>query len=115
MVITRARVRINRVNRVRLPILLVVRWTGKMFFSCPRSRLRIWSRETGSVVPSHISLLISILRLNTVLTSGIPPKFRGGVHLFILTAIRNYVPMAGHARNYVPMAFTAESPPAQGQ
>ena len=28
------------------------------------SRLRIWSRETGSAVPSRVSLLISILRLN---------------------------------------------------
>ena len=69
MVITHvARVRINR---VRLPILLVVSWTGKKWiFPCrPRSRLRIWSRETGSaVVPSRLSLLISILRLNLVLT-----------------------------------------------
>ena len=34
-------------------------------------------------VPSRISLLICILRLNLVLTYGIPPKFRGGIHLFI--------------------------------
>ena len=40
-----------------------------------------WSRETGSAVPSRVSLLISILGLNLVLTSGIPPEFRGGVHL----------------------------------
>ena len=40
-----------------------------------------WSRETGSAVPSRVSLLISILRLNLVLTYGIPPEFRGGVHL----------------------------------
>ena len=46
--------------------------------------LRIWSRETGSAVPSRVSLLISILRLNLVLTYGIPPEFHGGVHLFIL-------------------------------
>ena len=39
--------------------------------------------ETGSAVPSRVSLLISILRLNMVLTYGIPPEFRGGVHLFI--------------------------------
>ena len=32
----------------------------------------------------RVSLLISILRLNLVLTYGIPPEFRGGVHLFIL-------------------------------
>ena len=48
-------------------------------FSC----LKIWSRETGSAVPSRVSLLISILRLNLMLTYGIPPEFRGGVHLFI--------------------------------
>ena len=48
-----------------------------------RSRLRIWPRETGSAVPSRVSLLISILRLNLVLTCGIPTDFRGGVHLFI--------------------------------
>ena len=29
-----------------------------LFFSCPRSSLRIWSRDTGSAVPSRISLVI---------------------------------------------------------
>ena len=48
-------------------------------FPCPRACLRNWSRETGSAVPSRVSLLISILRLNLVLTYGIPPEFRGGV------------------------------------
>ena len=38
--------------------------------------LRIWSRETGSAVPSRVGL-------NLVLTYGIPPKFRGVVHLLI--------------------------------
>ena len=55
--------------------------TGKMFFPRPRSRLRIRSRETGSAVPSCVSPLISILRLNLVLTHGIPPAFRDGVQL----------------------------------
>ena len=55
----------------------------KIISPCPRSRLRIWSRETGSAVPSRVSLLISILRLNLVVTYGIPPDFRGGVHLFM--------------------------------
>ena len=45
--------------------------------------LRIWSRETGSAVPSRFSLFISILRLNLVLTYGNPPEFRGGVLSFI--------------------------------
>ena len=55
----------------------------KYFFPCPRSRLRIWSRETGSAVPSRDNLLISMIRPNLVLTYGIPPGFRGGVNLFI--------------------------------
>ena len=52
-------------------------------FPYPRSRLRIWSRETSSAVPFRVSLLMSILRLNLVLTYGIPPEFRGGIHFFI--------------------------------
>ena len=71
------------INRVRLPILLVVRRTGKMIISLSAFVPGIWSRETGSAVPSCVCLLISILRLNLVLTYGIPPEFRGGVHLFI--------------------------------
>ena len=79
------------------------------------SRLRICSPETVLAVPSRVSQLISILRPNLVLTYGIPPEFRGGVHLFIL----NRHTASGHSRVYrvtqfVPMAFTAESPPAQG-
>ena len=54
---------------------------GKRMFPCSRTCLRIWSRETGSAVSSRVSLLISILRLILVLTYGIPPEFRGGVHL----------------------------------
>ena len=38
--------------------------------------LRIWSRETGSAVPSRVSLPISILRLNLVLTYGIPLELK---------------------------------------
>ena len=45
--------------------------------------MRIWFCETGSAAPSRVSLLISILRLNLVLTRGILADFRGGVHLFI--------------------------------
>ena len=40
-------------------------------------------REMGSAFPSRVSLLLSILRLNLVLTYGIPLEFRGGVQLFI--------------------------------
>ena len=54
-----------------------------VFFPVPVARLRIWSRDTVSAVPSRVSLLISMLRLNLVFTYGIPPEFRGGVHLLI--------------------------------
>ena len=58
----------------------------------------------------------SILRLNLVLTHGIPPHFHGGVHLFILTVIFHQVSLEfTGSRIRVPMAFTAESPPAEGQ
>ena len=40
---------------------------GNEYSTGPRTCLRIWSRETGSAVPSRVSLLISILRLNLVL------------------------------------------------
>ena len=36
------------------------------------------SRETGLAVPSRVSLLISILRLNLVLTYAIPPESSDG-------------------------------------
>ena len=43
------------------------------YFLYSRSRLKIWSRETGSGVSFRVTLL-----------HGIPPAFRGGVHLFII-------------------------------
>ena len=104
-----ARVWINRVpGQVANPARGQLNRENKYFY-CPRSRLRIWSRETGWAVSSRVSLLITILRLNLVLTYEIPPEFRGVAHLFIQTAIRH------RAINCVPMASTAESPPAQGQ
>ena len=45
-------------------------------FTCSR----IWSRETVSAVPSRVSLLIPIFRLNLVLTYGIPPDLLDGAH-----------------------------------
>ena len=63
-------------------------------FSCPRSRLRIWSRETGSAVPSRVSLLISILRLNMVLTHEVPPDFRAAP----IYSYRH--PLSGQSRVY---------------
>ena len=69
-----------------------------------------------SAVPFRVSPLISILRLNLVFTYGVPPEFRGDVHLYIQTVIRHRVsPEFIRSRNCVPMAFTTESPPAQSQ
>ena len=39
------------------------------------------SRDAVLAVPSRVSLLISILRLNMVLTCGVCPEVRGGVPL----------------------------------
>ena len=41
---------------------------GKQLIPCSRSRLRIWSRKMDSAALSRVSLLVSILRLNLVLT-----------------------------------------------
>ena len=51
----------NRV--IRLPILLVVvpAEQGKYILLCPRSRLRVWFRETVSAVPSPRVILLIIL------------------------------------------------------
>ena len=59
---------------------------GKRLFYCPRSRLIIRCRETGSAVPSRVSLLILHTRAESdwlVLARGIPPAFRDSVHLFL--------------------------------
>ena len=56
----------------------------------------------GSAVPSRVSLLIPVLRLNLVRTYRIPPDFRDGVHVFNETTIRHWVrpALSGHADAY---------------
>ena len=54
----------------------------RLSFPHPLLLVNLVSRD-GLAVPSRVSLLISILRLNLVLTYGILPKFRGSVHLLI--------------------------------
>ena len=85
---------------------------GMVTCSWSRSRLRIWSRETSLAVLSRVSLLISILRLNLVLTylrdSSQVPRRRPFIFL------NRHTP-SGQSRNCVPMAFTAECPPVPGQ
>ena len=86
-----ARVRINRVSKVANPARGQLNRENE-YFPCPRPRLRIWSREAGSAVPSRVSLLISKPRLNLVLTYGIPPDFSGGVYL--LCTNNTFVPLS---------------------
>ena len=84
-------------------------------FPYSRSRLRTWSHVTASAVPSRVSLLISILTPNLVLTGFFPSSAAASIYLF-KTAIRHQAsPEFIGSRNCVPMAFTAESPPSQGQ
>ena len=52
-----------------------------------------------SAVPSHVSLLISILRLNLVLSDGIPPEFRG-IYIEPPNAIGSVPSLSGHAIAY---------------
>ena len=56
-----------KINRVRYQYCSWSAEQEKGIFSCPRSRLRVWSRDTDSAVPSRVSLLIPILRPNLVL------------------------------------------------
>ena len=71
---------------------------------------------TSSAIPSRVSLLISILRLNQVLLTGFLPSSAAASVYLLMTAIRHRVsPEFIGSRNCVPMAFTVESPPAQGQ
>ena len=69
----------------------------------PRSRRRIWSREKGPVVPSHVSLLILHITQTdaVVLIGGIPPAFPDDAYLYLFiippTAVIGSVPsLSGH-------------------
>ena len=85
------------------------------YFPFPRSHLRIWSRQTGSAIPSGVSLLILHIQTESGAYSRDSSRFPRR-HLFIYTAIRHRIrPEFIGSRSCVPMAFPAESPPAQGQ
>ena len=79
-------------------------------FSCPRSRLKNWFRETGLAAPSRVSLLILYTNAEYGAysrdSSQCPQRCP-----YIFTTIHHRV---SHdfigSRNCVPMAFTAESP-----
>ena len=88
---------------------------GKPILPCARSRLRIWSRETGSAVPSRVSLLIFHTQAESGAYSEYSSRFTRR-RPFTYTAIRHRVsPEFIGSHNCVPMAFTAESPPAHGK
>ena len=78
-------------------------------FPCPHSRLRIWSRETGSAVPSCVSLLI----LNTQAEYGAYlrdssrfPRRRPFIYFKPPYAIGSVPSLSGHA-----IAYRWRSPP----
>ena len=52
----------NQPGKVANPACGQLAEQGKWIIPCPRSRLRILSRDTGSAVPSRVGLLISILQ-----------------------------------------------------
>ena len=74
------------------------------------------ARRTRPACPAR-ACSFSTLRLNTVLTRGIPPDFRIGVHLLLQSYVIGSVPSLswGHHAIQCPMAFTVEGPPVQGQ
>ena len=112
--IIRGNIHINRVRRVNLTSWSWLAAEGKSIFPCPRSRLKIWLREMGSALPPPVGLSFLMLRLNLLLTHGIPPVFQDGVHILLYNTVYRHgvSPKFIMSRNYVPMAFTAESPVA---
>ena len=77
---------------------------------CPRSRLRIWFRQTGLAVPSFVSLLI----LYTNAEYGAYSRYSSRVprrrpYIFASTTHHRVSPEFIGSRNCVPIAFTPES------
>ena len=114
MVITCSGVWINRIGLSNSARGQLNRRT--LYFSVP-----VCAREFGLARQVRTSCpasacLFSTLRLDLVLTRRIPPALRRGVHLLINTANHHrFSPEFIMSSKCVPMAFTAQSPPAQGQ
>ena len=81
------------INRLSLSILLVISRTGKVTFPLfPFAAESLVSQDRfGRPVPRQ-ACSFSILRLNLVLTKKIPPVFRDGVYLFVLSTAMGSVP-----------------------
>ena len=84
---------------------------NREIFPCPRSRLRIWFRETVLAVPYLVSRLI----LYTNTQSGAYSRYSSRVprrrpYIFASTTHHRASPEFIGSRNCVPIAFTAESP-----
>ncbi|CAM9810680.1 unnamed protein product [Ascophyllum nodosum] len=114
MVSTSSRVWINRVRKITNPARDQL-GQEKWILSCLRSHLRIWSRKTSSAVPSRVSPLIlhTQTKFGAYLRDYSRASHDDGVHTYRLPS-STAVGLSGSS-NCVPMAFTAESPPAQGQ
>ena len=116
MVITYSRAWINR---ARLPILLVNReksiFACPSIFPCPRTRLKIWSRKTGSAVPSSVSLLVLHTQAESSAYSRDSSRFPRRRPFIYLNGHTPSGQSRVHRVTCVPMAFTAESLPAEGQ
>ena len=89
MVITYSRVKINR-GIVAIP---ACSWSAEqrkwnLDLPCPSSHLRIWSRETGSAVPSRISLVVLYTRAESdafLLTGFLPVSAAASIYSKRLT------------------------------
>ena len=74
---------------------------GKYFSPCPRWRLRIWSSETGSAIPSRVSLLIFHTQIWCLLTGFLPISAAVSIYVFKRPYAIGSVPsLSGHAIAY---------------
>ena len=82
---------------------------GFFFFPCPHSRQRIFSRETGSAVPSRVSLLILHTQAESDACSRDSFRFpRRRLYIHAVTRNRHRVsPESIGSRNCVSVTFTA--------
>ena len=104
------------INRVRLSILHVVSRTGKMNISLSAFVPENLASRDGFGSP----FLRQPAHLHTQAESGaylrfLPSSATASIYLFKTTIRHRVSPEFIGSRNWVPMAFTAESPPAQGQ